>query len=143
MNWGKSIVVAFVLFAGLVATMVTICVRQDVSLVTPNYYEQDLAYQKQIDRMTLTGTLERKPVISVEAGSLIAVQYDDFPKVQSGVLVLFRPSDASLDRRFRISRETSSFQYFKADSLPGGLYRARMTWTMEGQEYYLEQELKL
>lgn len=143
MNWGKSIVVAFILFAGLVATMVTICVRQDVSLVTPNYYEQDLAYQKQIDRMTLTGTLERKPVISVEAGSLIAVQYDDFPKVQSGVLVLFRPSDASLDRRFRISPETSSVQYFKADSLPGGLYRARMTWTMEGQEYYLEQELKL
>jgi len=143
MNWGKSIIIAFILFAGLVATMVTICIRQDISLVTPNYYEEEIAYQEQIDRMTLTGSLAIKPEIRIEGGNVVTVKYDDFAKVEEGVLVLFRPSDASLDRRFRLSAKGASAQYFNAEDLPPGMYRARMTWTMEGREYYLEQEITL
>ena len=51
MNWGKWIIVSFVLFAAFIGILVVICVRQDISLVSKNYYQEELAYQQQIDRM--------------------------------------------------------------------------------------------
>jgi hypothetical protein len=40
MNWGKWIIVSFVLFAGFIGTLVTVCVRQDISLVSKDYYKE-------------------------------------------------------------------------------------------------------
>jgi len=63
MNIGKWIVVAFVLFAAFIGTLVVVCVRQDVSLVSRDYYRQELAYQNQIQRLNNTAALLEKPVI--------------------------------------------------------------------------------
>ena len=45
MNWGKSIVLAFVLFAVFIGVLVAVCVREDISLVSRNYYNEELDYQ--------------------------------------------------------------------------------------------------
>ena len=49
MNFGSWITVAFVLFAGLIISLVVVCVRQDVSLVSADYYQQEIKYQSRID----------------------------------------------------------------------------------------------
>jgi len=67
MNWGTGIVIAFVCFAGVLATIVTISMKQDVGLVAKDYYKQEIAYQDQIDRKTNYNQLERKPVIKLDA----------------------------------------------------------------------------
>src|SRR5690349_15332576 len=110
MNWGKSIVLAFVIFAAFIASLVMICVRQDVNLVTKNYYTEELAYQKQIDRLAQTATLSVKPSISVEEG-LLKVTYEGFPQLEEGTVVLFRPSDPADDRIFTLE-PTSDHQLF-------------------------------
>ena len=60
MNWGKSIVLAFILFAVFIGVLVFVCVREDVSLVSKNYYKDDLEYQSQIDRVRNTDELAKK-----------------------------------------------------------------------------------
>ena len=48
MHYGKSIVVAFILFAMFIGTLVTVCIREDVNLVSPDYYEEELAHGQKI-----------------------------------------------------------------------------------------------
>ncbi len=143
MNWGKSIVVAFILFAAFMATLVTICFRQDVSLVTKDYYKEELAYQEQIDRMKNTSNLDEKPDIKTDGGELLKVTYNKFNEIERGDLQLFRPSDPALDKQFQLAHSSESFQYFSTKGLKKGMYRARMQWTMRGKEFFFEQVVNL
>ncbi len=142
MNWGKSIVLAFVLFAAFIATLVIICARESVDLVTKDYYHQELQYQKQIDRIDQTATLASKPFIGIEHG-MVKVEYADFQKVEDGVLELFRPSDPLLDKTFALNSSDNSVQFFSTEGMQKGMYRARMKWTMKGEEFFIEQLITL
>ena len=52
MNWGKAIVLTFVLFAGFIGIMVFWMHRERIDLVRDDYYQTEIGYQQQIDRMT-------------------------------------------------------------------------------------------
>lgn len=143
MNWGKSIVLAFILFAAFIATLVTVCVRQDISLVTKNYYQEELGYQRQIDRMAHTAMLEHKPAIQVGRGDVLTISYRDLPRVQQGTLQLFRPSNPEQDKAFALRKSSEVTQYFSTEGMQSGMYRARLKWTMDGKEFFLEQVINL
>ena len=143
MNWGKSITVAFVLFGAFIATLVTVCMRQDVNLVTPEYYKEELAYQEQIDRIEHASTLSKKPVIKVSGGDILTVSYPDFNLLETGVLQLFRPSDPKMDKEFELQRGNNPTQYFSTEGMARGMYRARLRWTLEDRDYFVEQVIHL
>lgn len=143
MNWGKSIILAFLLFISFIATLVTVCVRQDVNLVTKDYYKEELVYQRQIDRMAHTAMLEQKPEIAIEEGYLLKVTYRDFNKLNEGVIQLFRPSDPAMDKEFELRKSPDDVQFFSTAGMNKGMYRARVRWTMDGEDYFLEQVIHL
>ena len=66
MNWGNKIAISFIIFIGIIVTMVVISMKQDISLVSTDYYEQEIAYQDQIDRMERTRGLEKQPEILLD-----------------------------------------------------------------------------
>jgi hypothetical protein len=142
MNWGKSIVLAFVLFALFIGVLVVVCLRQDIPLVASDYYQQELVYQKQIDRITNTNSLLEKPVIVI-AGRNVEIQFGNLPAISTGELILFRPSDERLDRLFKLPQGATSSVQFNIEDMPSGMYRARLTWTMDAKEYYLEEVIYL
>jgi len=143
MNFGKWIVVAFILFAVFIGTLVTICVRQDISLVTKDYYKEELAYQDQIARVNNAAQLIEKPSITIRDKKYLEVAFNQFNRVENGQLKLFRPSDASLDRVFEFTSSENSSQLFDVAGLSTGMYRAQMHWTMEGKEFYIEKIIHL
>jgi hypothetical protein len=140
MNWGQSIVLAFVLFAAFIGSLVVVCLRQDVQLIAPDYYQQELLYQRQLDRMNNANQLAVQPVLRVSQGWL-GVEYAGMADMQEGTLQLFRPSDERFDRNFKLSSETE--QHLDVRSLPPGVYKARLKWTMQGKEYFLEEVIYL
>lgn len=142
MNWGKWIIASFILFAVFIATLVYISVSQDINLVTKNYYEEELAYQDQIDRMQNTKSLEVLPTIVIENG-ILQLQYDDLPRISAGKIDLFRPSDAQLDQKFELARTEDTSVQFQLTSLKKGLYKARFSWEMNGKGYYYEKIIVL
>lgn len=142
MNWGSWIIVAFVLFAVFVATLVTLCVTTDISLVTRDYYKEELAYQQQLDRKQNANGLEVMPDIVIN-GTDLEVHYPDLGSITSGVVTLFRPSDASLDLEFPILPTGGVIQRFPLSRYDKGLYKARMQWVMRGKEYYIEKIIVL
>ncbi|MGE0588361.1 MAG: FixH family protein [Cyclobacteriaceae bacterium] len=142
MNFGKWIVVAFIAFAGFIATLVTVCVRQDINLVSDDYYRRELLHQEKISFIENANQLQARPEISIE-GSVVKVSFSDFNKVEKGELTILRPSDNKLDRRFRIESSSNSVQQFPLSQWSKGLYRASMQWTMEGKEFYVEKVIVL
>ena len=142
MNWGKWIIVSFVLFAAFIGILVVICVRQDISLVSKNYYQEELAYQQQIDRMNNTARLEEKPVIAF-TGQALEIQFSQFNNLEGGEVKVFRPSDLRFDKQFILQTSTETTQRFDISSFPKGMYRVKMRWSMKGKEYYVEQVIIL
>lgn len=143
MNWGKSIIVAFILFGAFIGTLVTICARQDIHLVTRDYYREELDHQRQIDRIAHTAMLAEKPSIKVEEGNLLRIIYPDFSRVQKGALELFRSSDARMDKVYELKRTTELSQFFSTAGMNKGVYRAKLRWTMNGEEFFIEQVIHL
>ena len=142
MNFGKWIFVSFVLFALFIATLVTVCVRQDINLVSADYYQEELVHEQKMNQIQNANTLKSKPLISVE-GSIVSVSFDDFNKVEQGELKILRPSDARLDKRFKLSASKMQVQQFPLENWSKGLYRASMQWRMDGKDFYFEKLIVL
>jgi hypothetical protein len=142
MTWGKSIILAFVLFAAFMAILVTVCLRQDVSLVANEYYAEELVFQQQIDRISNTNELKQLPRITLD-GDTLTLSFKGFPVVEKGQLQLFRPSNPAFDRLFEFRRIHDTFRSFSTKGLIKGMYRARMQWTMQGKEFFFEQIIYL
>lgn len=141
MNPGKWIFVAFVLFAAFIATLVVVCMRQDMPLVSADYYKQELAYQNQIERIKNTGQLNQKPVI-VATRNAMKVTFDSTQHVQNGELQLFCPSNARMDRIFSLTPDAREFDT-TVSGLTSGMYRVKLFWTMNGKDYYHEEIVNL
>lgn len=141
MNPGKWIVVVFILFAIFIGTLVTVCVRQDISLVSTSYYKEELAYQDQIQRLNNTELLNRKPVIKV-AERTLQIEFNQTDRVESGRLDLFCPANEKMDRKFLVE-SSDNVQSFELGVIQKGMYRARLSWKMNGKEFYLEEVINI
>lgn len=133
MSWGKGIILVFVGFAAFIGTLVTVCVKQQISLVSKNYYEEELNYQQQIDELKNAATLEHKPVIS------IVKKHVQVSGIEQGELKLLRPSDARFDATFVIDPKNS----FDLSKYPSGRYNASLRWQMDGKSYLIREPINL
>jgi len=141
MNFGKWIVVSFVAFAAYIAFLVFVCVKQDINLVSKDYYSDELKYQQKLDRINNTNHLAHLPSITIENGKAI-ISFGGNAAIQKGELKIERPSNNKLDRRFSLTPEHLN-QEFNLGVWTSGLYRASVTWTMEGREFYYEKQIVL
>lgn len=138
MNFGKGIVIAFVLFALFIGTLVFICIKQDINLVSVNYYQEELAHGQKMKQIANSKDLESEPIISA-LGNRIEVDFPQFGELEEGELKLIRPSDVKLDQKFTLHTSLEHHQQFIMERWERGLYRASMKWTMNGKEYYFEK----
>lgn len=139
---GKSIVLAFVLFALFIGSLVVVCLRQDIPLVATDYYQQELRFQTHIDQVKNTNQLSEKPSIEI-VGNGVEIKFSRLPDITDGELELFRPSDERLDKRFKLDPGAGSTQRFNTSAMPGGMYKARMRWSMDGKDYFMENVVYL
>jgi hypothetical protein len=142
MNWGKWIVVSFILFAVFIGTLTTICMRQEVSLVSKDYYKDELAFQDQINRVQNTNDLEQRPKLSINQQGL-EIDYNEFSKIENGRLILFCPSNPKQDRKFIIEASSSGKRLVSTQNIKAGMYHAKFYWTIEGKEFYIEKTITL
>ncbi|UII19101.1 FixH family protein [Fulvivirga ligni] len=142
MNWNTIIIIAFVGFVGLIATLVTISMKQDVSLVAQDYYVQEIAYQKQIERIKNTKALgdeQLKVLFNKEAGFLsLSMANND---ISQGEVHFFRPSDATKDKKFILRLNDDGQQGFDLSDFQKGKWTLKINWNKNGKEYYEEQTI--
>jgi hypothetical protein len=142
MSWGKGITIAFIMFAAFIGALVTICVRQDISLVSKNYYDEELKYQDQIDQLNNAATLAHRPMMLIRDGYL-QVRFDKFAKFEGGELILTRPSDSRYDAKFSVGAGSDSVRMFDLSRYPAGRYNTSLRWQMDGKEFLSKESINL
>lgn len=146
MNWGKGIVIAFVLFATVIGSMVVISMKQEVNLVAPDYYKQEIAYQDQINRKENFNALNNKPILKKETGGVLLIK---FPKelsntFVSGDILFFRPSTSKLDRKVAFRLNEDGQQQISIGHLQKGVWKVKISWKgSDEKEYYNESILHI
>lgn len=144
MNWGMKIVISFVCFVGLLVTMVYVSVSTDFYLVADDYYEQELAYEDQIQRMKNVNGLAEKPdfkLIRNERKAELTFPLAVREGMQEGKLSFFRSSNAQLDKTFDLVFDANGVQVFDMNGLASGAWKIKIEWKSKGKEYYKELDI--
>ncbi|MCX7638293.1 MAG: FixH family protein [Cyclobacteriaceae bacterium] len=141
MSWPRWIFVSFLLFMVFIGTMVVIMMKQDISLVADDYYEQELIYQQQLERKNNALKLDEKPKVKISEGKYAEVSFPYDTPVQGGRIQVFRPSSKKLDEQFVFETLADNRLRFEMKEKASGAYRIRIWWKMHDKEYYWEEFL--
>lgn len=124
--------------------MVVIAMRQDINLVTEDYYEKEIQYESQIERMKNTQALTRQPEIKlVNKTSTLELTFPNDIIPESGSLLFFRPSNADLDQEVPLSLNDEGKQFIQIKYPEKGYWKAQLTWKSNQKEYFKEQVIIL
>lgn len=142
--WPVSIIAFFTLAIIGCGSFIAFCSRHPADLVTSDYYEQEVRYQGQIDR------LQR----AQERGQLASVSYDgEHQRIcislapapsqtnAGGNIQLYRPSAVNQDRQVKLQTDLNGRQTIDAAQLAPGLWKVRVSWTADGQDYFLDRKV--
>ena len=144
MNWGNKIIFAFMLFVVFLGVLVYRSVNNNVQLVAPDYYEQELTYQDEIDKLKNEKELTESVDIRMDASS--DRLYIDFPEshqVQVGKLIMYRPSDASMDVSYSLDVDHENQAVLFTGDLATGLWKVQLEWANGTKAYLKEQNIFL
>ncbi len=144
MNWGSKITIAFLAFAMFLGVLIYRVYQAKIHLVADDYYEQELAYQEQIDKLENEQALEKS--VDIELKSELKILSIRFPKnlaIESGHLELYRPSDASLDRKWKLKLDQDNTQILSTKNLASGLWQVKIEWRDQSNAYLKQENLYL
>ncbi len=140
--WPYGILLTFFLFFCGIAAVIAIAVTHQETLVSDNYYEQEIDYQKQIDgtaRAQASGATITYHVATAQV--VIAIPEAQRAQHCTGRIDFYRPSSPALDREFPLESNPSAPQTIDASKLASGLWKVSATWQAGGQDYHLDQRI--
>lgn len=129
------------LYAGFVALIITLVVGSTMrksDLVTADYYQQELQFQKRLDA-SRNMTALKEPIVLFQQDTRLVFR---FPKRFAGAMkevqiACYAPSDARKDYHTTV-RTTENEVSIDRSALAIVPYQMQVTWTAAGREYYQE-----
>ena len=133
--WPFALTAFILLFIAALIGFALFASRLPDDLIAPDYYQQELAYQKQVERQRRAEGAAA-PRVELAEGALRLT----FPAGTTGGQVdLYRPSDSRLDKRLAIRPDAQGRQDIPAAELAPGLWKVKIRWMMNGSDYFAEQ----
>ncbi|MEM1258131.1 MAG: FixH family protein [Bacteroidota bacterium] len=143
-NWGTGIVLTFVGFISFIMYFVVRMNtenRADHELVTEEYYERELGYQKEIDAekraIDLKATLN---ISKTEKGLLIQFPKNFKPENITGKVSLYRPSNRHLDVNFPLSLSNTHL-LIPDNRLVDGRWDIAIEWNYDGNGFLHKEKI--
>lgn len=142
--WPLGIFTAFGLFFVGMATFVVVASTHRDYLVNENYYEQEIKFQNQIEGKALAEKSGAQiNYDSAQSRVTLALPLTLLSQNISGSVELYRPSAPKLDQKMAIAPKADGTQTLDVSKLASGLWLVRAKWTAGGQNYFLEQKIKI
>lgn len=142
--WPASIVAFFTAAILGCGGFVAFCTRHPADLVTKDYYEQEVRYQGQIERMQRAEGRAQLASVSYDATSKairIALAPSGSQAIASGSIQLYRPAAVNQDRQLKLAPDANGMQTIDAGQLAPGLWKVRVSWSAEGQDYFMDRKI--
>jgi len=141
MNWGKKIVLVYVVFVAGILFMVFKSSTQKADLVTTDYYAKELKYQDKIDEMNRVEALSAPVEFVVENNEVIIQFPKDFTgRRLTGEAVLYCPADENKDVKDSFSVQDEPLKI----AIPAknkGLHELHLAWKDGTVTYYFEKKI--
>jgi hypothetical protein len=139
--WPYAIIGWFAIFGTAMAAWVVVAVRNDMDLVSADYYEQEILHQRQIDRQARTLPVQSEVKVAYDAAQqrITVALPAAHAALARGKINFYRPSNAKLDRELKLSLDSAGEQTLDAKPLQPGLWKVRVQWTVAGEEFYFDQ----
>lgn len=143
MNWGWKIAIVYTSFALMVLAMVFISARKKVSLVEENYYQKEIEYQAQIDRIKNAHFAGDDFSLTFDSlTQLIQVAYQGRDEA-IGQIHLYRPSDDSKDQVIPMNLRQGDSRQIDTQPLQKGLWVVKVEWEAGDDLYYNSLQIDL
>ena len=139
MNWGHKITLSFIAFAAFIIYMVVGAFRQNVDLVTDDYYAQEIAYEAKMIKKANFNKLESKPKVVANKGGISLDFFEN--KVENGSVYFYHPSREIFDQTIDLKLDDKGRQNIPRGNLVAGLYRINLQWTSDGKEYFHQETI--
>lgn len=142
--WPIVIISYFAIFIPCMIAFVVFATRQKMDLVRGDYYDDEIRYQQQLDRIDRTSNLAAPAEITYDTSQraiTISLPSLHSPAQATGNIRLYRPSDDSLDQQIELAVGQDGIQHVNARALRAGLWKVRVYWTVNGQEYFSAKSL--
>lgn len=136
MNWGKGLVLAYAAFISVVFIMISISISKNVDLVTEDYYDKEIKYQEEIDRINNTNILKEQVIFNIDEPTVKIIFPVKSPQsVISGEILFYRPSESRKDFSITISADNSGSQSIDISGISKGLWKVKVIWNMDSTGY--------
>ena len=138
LNWGKSIVLAMVIFIGFIMFMVIQMTTKDEfdhDLVVEEYYKKELTLNEKIEQ-TENGNQHKDLINFIASPNGLLLEFsEELAGITNLNVEAYRPSDKGLD--FNTSLKlNSSLEALVDKPLAAGVWKFTLTYT-QGEESYL------
>ena len=141
MNWGHKIIAVYILFVAGMLFLAFKSSRQNIELVTEDYYAKELVYQQKIDESKRTAALSDTVKISILHHAVTINFPKDFEaKKITGEVTLYCPANEKKDmnQQFMV---TDSAVNISVPSSNHGLHYVKINWSVAGVNYYYEKKI--
>ncbi|MEN9686932.1 MAG: hypothetical protein RLZZ28_2718 [Bacteroidota bacterium] len=143
MNWGNKLMVVFLLFAALMATLVYKASNTRYELVSKDYYKDELKFQEKIDgtnKANLLSNIELKQ----DSGFLsLVLPAEMWGQPITGEALFYCNTDETKDRRILLAVNERGEQKIPLDQLSKTNYRLKLSWQSASNKYYTEKNISI
>ena len=140
-SWGTGIFIFLILFVSAGGVFIIFAMRQDVNLVHEDYYEQgaDHGQRMRVDERSVPFIDSVKTSVDDE---YFRIEFARSVRtaIDSGSVLLFRPSSSSLDVKFNLVKPVNSLAVPRTE-LADGRYILKLSWYIDELEYALERSV--
>lgn len=142
MNWGRSLILVFVLFAAFMGYLVYRASGTHFDLVSKDYYRDELRYQDKIDGFRNAASMDAVNMLIDSLGNL-QIRFPDQMrgKTMEGDLWLYCKTDAVKDLRVPLLADTATLRVINVAGRASGKYLAKLHWAALQVPYEYEQEI--
>lgn len=143
-DWGTGLFIAIGLFVVTTLSVVAFIISLDFDLVSQDYYEKGVQYEQQIKNIEQANALEIPVTIQFtsEENVVEIIFPDQFNSQQlSGTIMLYRPSDSSLDRNYDLQLNGNYMQKIDASELARGKWLVKLSWENNDESYFKETSI--
>ncbi|MFP5042627.1 FixH family protein [Parasediminibacterium sp. JCM 36343] len=143
MNWGKSIIIVFIAFAGLMLTLVYKTINTKFELVSTEYYKDELVYQDRIDGVANSNKLDDLVATKNTEGVLLSFPAQLKDKTIKGEAWFYCKTDATKDRKIPLAVNGNLQQSIPFAQLATASYQVKIAWVAGSTKYYCEKEINI
>lgn len=143
LNWGSGIFIFLILFVTAAIAFVIFTLQHDVNLVHKDYYEKGVDYSEQM-KVEKRSIVFQNDFDIINQDDLLIINIDESlsSKIDSGSVLLFRPSDSKRDISLLVDSKATQVIFSKED-LIHGRYILKFFWYSEGLKYEVDRPINI